>query len=248
MFRRPMLEKMLAWRLVLRVWVFCDSQDFCGVRVWGVVVGEVGVGESCGSGVDSGLSFLLSWTVSGKAKIVSNAVDVARTRLTLRFTTGVPPFPSIFIRNAPIVGHNVCARYCMEVVRKNNVARSVVDGMTSVYEANSIANPISKFPPISPGRPDKYNVQIGTFGNPIYRSSHTVHTQVTFTLCKMRTTFRPYRSASHPSGMAPIIADNMRKNMINPADFARFFWMLSSLHSRSGICLPNSARGELRAR
>ena len=169
-------------------------------------------------------------------------------RLTLRFTTGVPPFPSIFIKNAPIVGQTVCARYCMEVVRKNNVARSVAAGITSVYEAKSIANPISKLPPIRPGTPDRYNVQIGTLGNPIYRRSHAVHAHVTFTLCKTSTTFRPYRSANQPSGMAPIIADNMRKNMINPADLARFFWMLSSLHSRSGICLPSSARGESRAR
>ena len=52
----------------------------------------------------------------------------------------------------------------MEVVKKNNVALSLADGITSVYEAKSIASPRSKLPPTRPGRPVKYNVQMGSNG------------------------------------------------------------------------------------
>ena len=64
----------------------------------------------------------------------------------------------------------------MEVVKKNSVALSLADGITSVYEAKSIASPRSKLPPIRHGRPVKYNAQIGSNGYnksaPISRCSH----------------------------------------------------------------------------
>ena len=110
-----------------------------------------------------GTSFSLD-IVSGKKKMETMTETDIRLRLTIIAMYSVPPLPSKFISQPPMGGQMAWETNCIEVVRKKRDDLSSIDGITSVYEANSIAIPRSKFPPISPGRPVKYRVHIGRMG------------------------------------------------------------------------------------
>ena len=63
-----------------------------------------------------------------------------------------------------MIGKMAWPMYCIPVVQKKSLDRSLPEGTTSVYEANRIAKLSSKLAPTNAPSAETYRVQIGSAG------------------------------------------------------------------------------------